>query len=713
MKPHIRNSSLIFILILIISLNLRSFEPVKQTTAVPMIEYADSFGSMGTLNGEFNNPYDVAIFGGFLYVVDSSNDRIQKFDLAGNYVSQFGIGGTGDGEFNRPKGILVNGTHILVSDTFNHRLQLFDMNGLYVTQVGSAGISLGQFSQPYGMDMNGTHYFIADSGNHRVQILDLALNSIISIGTPGTSDGQFQFSYDVAVSDSHIYMSDWGNSRIQAFDHGGNYVTKIGTLGNNNTQLSFPYGIEVDGDFLFVGEWGNHRIQVFDVSSGSMLWKHSFGSFGIGNGKFSNPNQLTSNGTHLFVPESGNHRVQILSLNGFDLTPLVTFPTLEWSWFWATIDQSLTSPIAAIIVNDFVYVSNFGTINVYDIVGNYLFTHDESAQTLTPEDMVSNGTHLAVTSVSSLVLYSINPVDGSLIYETRAFGGSLGVFFPEGVAMNQTHFFVTDRTNYRIVVIDSSLEAVFEIGGPNGPYPGQFARITDVAVTDDFIYISDSGTGRVSVYNHGGDFISIIQIGEMNSIHIFQDWLFVQSKSANRIIVYDLNGILLGSLSGASNGPDGFGVLTHISTNGTHLILPDTINDRISIWSINQPSSNTTTITETNTQTATVTETNTETTTETLTGTTETTTITGTEPPFTTTETVTQTDPGVTETTTLTNSETEFTVTEKETFTVTQNITVKEIVTTTVGAAAGDSTLIVWTISAVFTYILFRRKFRG
>ncbi|WP_394326021.1 6-bladed beta-propeller [Methanosarcina horonobensis] len=43
-----------------------------------------------------------------MYVVDTQNNRIQKFDDYGNFVTQWGSSGTGDGEFSNPQGIAVD-----------------------------------------------------------------------------------------------------------------------------------------------------------------------------------------------------------------------------------------------------------------------------------------------------------------------------------------------------------------------------------------------------------------------------------------------------------------------------------------------------------------------------------------------------------------------------------------------------------------------------
>jgi hypothetical protein len=58
------------------------------------------WGSVGSGNGQFGYPRGVAIDpSGNVYVADTGNDRIQKFNSSGMYLSQWGTHGVGAGQF--------------------------------------------------------------------------------------------------------------------------------------------------------------------------------------------------------------------------------------------------------------------------------------------------------------------------------------------------------------------------------------------------------------------------------------------------------------------------------------------------------------------------------------------------------------------------------------------------------------------------------------
>jgi len=59
------------------------------------------------------NPRGVALDNeNYIYVVDSGNHRVQKFDINGNYLLLFGGHGKGDGQLNTPYGITTRNNKV-------------------------------------------------------------------------------------------------------------------------------------------------------------------------------------------------------------------------------------------------------------------------------------------------------------------------------------------------------------------------------------------------------------------------------------------------------------------------------------------------------------------------------------------------------------------------------------------------------------------------
>ena len=106
------------------------------------------WGSAGSGNGQFSNPYGVSVSsGGNVYVTDRGNNSVQVFDSNGNYLNQFGSAGSGNGQFANPTNLAINSSgSIYVADNLNNRIQVFNSSGVYQSQFGT-----GQLYSPNGI----------------------------------------------------------------------------------------------------------------------------------------------------------------------------------------------------------------------------------------------------------------------------------------------------------------------------------------------------------------------------------------------------------------------------------------------------------------------------------------------------------------------------------------------------------------------------------
>ncbi|KJU81573.1 cell surface protein [Candidatus Magnetobacterium bavaricum] len=183
--------------------------------------FVTKWGSQGTGNGQFASVYEVVVdSSGNVYVADSHNHRIQKFDSNGNFITKWGSDGGGDGQFHFPYGLAIDSSNnIYVGDTYNYRIQKFDSNGNFITKWGSQGTGDGQFLNGSGsiaVDSAGNVYAV-DYYNARVHKFDSSGNFLLKWGSKGTGDGQFCNlpincgPWGIAVDSSDkVYVSDYG-----------------------------------------------------------------------------------------------------------------------------------------------------------------------------------------------------------------------------------------------------------------------------------------------------------------------------------------------------------------------------------------------------------------------------------------------------------------------------------------------------------------------
>ena len=99
------------------------------------LSYLSQFGSNGSGDGRFSNPYGITLdASGNIYVVDSNNNRVEKFDSSGAYLSQFGSFGSGDGQFSSPSVIALDASgNIYVVDSYNSRVQKLSQKKYFAT----------------------------------------------------------------------------------------------------------------------------------------------------------------------------------------------------------------------------------------------------------------------------------------------------------------------------------------------------------------------------------------------------------------------------------------------------------------------------------------------------------------------------------------------------------------------------------------------------
>src|ERR1035437_3360619 len=183
--------------------------------------FVTKWGSGGAGPGLFSSPWGIATdSSGNVYVADTLNDRIQKFDNNGTYLLQWGSGGAGNGTFYSPYGVAVDSLgNVYVADTSNNLIQKFNSSGTYITQWGGGGAGHGLFSGPYGVAVDSLgNVYIADTSNNRIQKFYANGNYITQWGSLGPADGKFYNPHGVAVDLScHVFVADTDRQRIQKF----------------------------------------------------------------------------------------------------------------------------------------------------------------------------------------------------------------------------------------------------------------------------------------------------------------------------------------------------------------------------------------------------------------------------------------------------------------------------------------------------------------
>jgi len=275
-------------------------------------------GREGVDDGELSSPTGIALDkDGNIYVADTDNHSIQKFDKAGTFLARWGgEPSSQEGQFYYPRGLAVGPDDVVyVADSGNNRVQKFDLEGNVQKAWGKFGFAwrgadMGRFDVPWGLttDQDGNVY-VSDTSNSRIQKFQADGQPLLKWGRDGSFDGAFFFPRGVAVDFvGNIYVADESNNRVQKFDTRGSFLTKWGREGSGPGQFKSPWGIACDAlGNVYVVDSGNHRIQKFD-GNGTFLC--SFGNRGKTEGQLNFPYGIAVDKEGcVFVVDSGNNRV--------------------------------------------------------------------------------------------------------------------------------------------------------------------------------------------------------------------------------------------------------------------------------------------------------------------------------------------------------------------------------------------------------------------
>jgi sugar lactone lactonase YvrE len=324
------------------------------------ISWGNAFVAPSTANGKFDAPSGIAVYGGFVYVADSENQRIQKFTNTGTYDSQWSISTSTLPNKNPAELAIDSSGNIFVSFPFADCIQKFSSLGTLQATIGTpygpdpGSSDLGKFYMPMGLAVDGSgNLYVADMGNNRLEKFTNSGTYVSVFYGQLPSTLSFNSAVNVVVDSlGNIFVVDFIGNSIKKFT--SEYAPVTFTFGSTFNQ---PYGICLDGDgniyvsdisavrkfsntgafIATIGTWTGNQPGLICVDSSSnvyvtaplenKVYKFSFngvkyveltswGSFGSGNGQFNSPGGITAFGGYIYVADNQNLRIQKFSDTG-------------------------------------------------------------------------------------------------------------------------------------------------------------------------------------------------------------------------------------------------------------------------------------------------------------------------------------------------------------------------------------------------------------
>ncbi|MGB6687962.1 MAG: prepilin-type N-terminal cleavage/methylation domain-containing protein [Terracidiphilus sp.] len=189
---------------------------------------------------------------GNLYVVDSSNNRVQLFNMSSSWIGSIGgtssactscmctssscptSSGSGNGQLWAPYDAAIDSSgNIWVVDHNNYRVEKFSSSGSYLSKFGSCGSGNGEFGvcrngggNGIAIDSSG-NFWVVDGGNKRVEEFNSSGSYLSQFNNGGNFSQHLQFVH--VDSSGNIWVSDWATNELEKFNTSGTLLETIGS----------------------------------------------------------------------------------------------------------------------------------------------------------------------------------------------------------------------------------------------------------------------------------------------------------------------------------------------------------------------------------------------------------------------------------------------------------------------------------------------------
>jgi hypothetical protein len=274
--------------------------------------YVGEIGEKGILKGQFVKPTAITGDTQNLFIADTGNNRIVKYNIALKTFDLFEDLPENFFSLDSPTGILLyKGNVVLVSDSFNNRIVAYNYDGQYKVQYGELGISKAQFDNPQGIavDVQG-NLFIADANNNRIQAYNFDFvkkfdqeNFKKSYLKSFGEDKLNHPTYLAVLANGDVLVSDTKNNSLKLYDAFANYKKDFFVLNNGSSILGTPLGIKEDSEKnIYLIDNQNKRLIYFNKNQEIL---------GILDAYLEDPIDLFINGNLLYIVDRDLNKILI------------------------------------------------------------------------------------------------------------------------------------------------------------------------------------------------------------------------------------------------------------------------------------------------------------------------------------------------------------------------------------------------------------------
>ena len=215
-------------------------------------------------NSRLVNPYGIAMTDNVIAVSDQGSDQVKKYSLQGELLSVIGFHGNKNGQFDKPRGLAFNNNKLLyVVDSSNHRVQVFQQDDKFAFSFGNkrSDPTYALFQWPVK---------IAIDPNNNVLVTDFDANCIMMFTHNGeyiqTINSYSPYAITISPTGYLITGHDYGHMiRVRSPTY--HLINQFGKKGSKQGEFGYIFGIAMDSKgTIYVAELDNKRLQVISNS---------------------------------------------------------------------------------------------------------------------------------------------------------------------------------------------------------------------------------------------------------------------------------------------------------------------------------------------------------------------------------------------------------------------------------------------------------------
>jgi tripartite motif-containing protein 71 len=201
---------------------------------------------------------------GNVYVADTGNQRVLRFDPSGRITAEIGGFGWGTDQFDGPVSVSAqNGLDVYVADMNNQRVVRCDRNLHFISELKPADSWPDRFRFGFPLDAAlgmQSELYCLDGENRRVLKLDAQGDPQIDFGGFDSGEGRLDRPTRFFVGrNNRMFVSDGGAGDVKVFDMHGNFLFLFGS-----GVLEEPAGLcEPEADWLLAADSALRQVAAF------------------------------------------------------------------------------------------------------------------------------------------------------------------------------------------------------------------------------------------------------------------------------------------------------------------------------------------------------------------------------------------------------------------------------------------------------------------